>query len=263
MYRWLSIALTVFFVLAFNLAQAQDIEMLEPDDVAQGQPTVINGVRVDKSAWPATRIFSRCTSTIVGLQTLLTAAHCVNNGQKVNFTVRGNQQTATCELHPSYVKSDSINLATSLDYALCKINNPVMGFDFETINTSIAFPKVGSPITLLGFGCTVASPNNLGNSFNNLYRGPAIVSGLPSSSSKYITTNEGAAVCFGDSGGAAYISLQSGRRLIIGVNSRGNISTLSRISSTSVAEFVSWALDWADRNQTKICGLDPDAVRCK
>jgi hypothetical protein len=77
-------------------------------------------------------------------------------------------------------------------------------------------------------------------------------------------TQGGSALCFGDSGGAAYTTGADGSRVIFGVNSRGNIKDVSYLAAVMDTEFVSWAKTWAKAsNNVKLCGIHSDAAYCK
>lgn len=243
--------------MGFNVS-AQDFEVADPIEDVSGGGDVIGGIPASALNWPATRIFRSdgggCTSTIVGVNTILTAAHCVDDGSSGTVRVRSTNYRVNCTHHPVY----SANY--TLDFALCYSDSDFKNVTFENINTSIAYPRRDDAIILLGYGCL--EDGGFDKSFGSLFIGPAIVASTPSGNNAYIVTNDVASVCYGDSGGAAY-SVTPNTRFIVGVNSRGDIKTVSYLSSTSTVEFVDWALNWADANQTTICGVHPDATGCR
>lgn len=255
---------TSFFlmILTSNFAHAE-IEMNKPIDDIGGTSDVIGASPVSGGEWPATRIFrsddGSCTSTIVGAHAVLTAAHCVDDGGVARTSVKGRKYRLLCEHHPKYEPNDPIK--RTVDFALCHSEDKIKGVDYETINTSAAFPRIGDEIVLLGYGCTTTG--GFDRDFGVLHFGYAQVVRTPVGEDIDIVTNDMAAVCYGDSGGAAYVEMPNHQRVIIGVNSRGNIDTVSYISSTSTTEFIEWAIEWAAEQQISLCGVHPGAETCR
>lgn len=218
------------------------------------KPALINGRPAIPADWPASVYISagggRCSATLIGYRTLLTAAHCVKDGGQVIFTINPNRYNAKCKHHPDYAKDKTA------DWALCLVNREVPGIISEVVLTDPAALKKGATIMLTGYGCTEGPKGTGGN--DGVFRiGEAKVSRLPATSHD-ITLNSGAALCFGDSGGAGY-AFQGGVRKVFGVNSRGNISTISYLSATSTGAFGQFARGWANANKVVICGLHPEA----
>jgi len=137
------------------------------------------------------------------------------------------------------------------------------GFPFEQVSSAIAYPRLGDSVVILGFGCNSAGGHD-GN-FGVLFEGAASVIRTPAASDIDTITRGGAAVCFGDSGGAAYLNLTSNgnRRALIAINSRGDINRFSFLSTTATPEFVDWALGWAKERNVVICGLNIGAAGCR
>lgn len=236
-------------------------------------PQIIGGSKADPAEWPATFIFQgtdggRCTSTAVGPQAMLTAAHCIKDKAMGIVEVNGKEISATCYQHPDY-HSAVLNgdkdweKKVSPDFALCILVADLKTKDYENVNTSKDVPTLGATIHLLGFGCNKEGGTDKG--FGVLYEGDSAAKSTPTPPSYYTTTLGGAAICFGDSGGGAYIYLNQTktRRSLVGVNSRGDISTKSLLSTTGVPGFVAWATSLADKNRVKICGLHSDAKDCR
>jgi Trypsin len=241
-------------------AKAADFEMVPPGP-GDGSPSVIGGEPANPADYPATFIFRTsggCTSTAVGNRAILTAAHCVTNGAKGTITLAdGTKAEVVCEHHPEY------GVNRTKDFALCVAAKAMGGFPFENVNTSIAFPKVGDEIRLLGFGCREDGGHD--GAFGVLYTGPAKVIRLPKADDIDTITRGGAAVCFGDSGGGAFVDLTTGGavRSLFAVNSRGDISQYSYLSTTATLSFVSFAVSWAAKNGVDICGVSAGANGCR
>ncbi|PBC04260.1 S1 family peptidase [Mesorhizobium sp. WSM3860] len=263
---WLSRSAAAIALLLFGAqqtaAQQDSFVFATPDQATDGSIEVIGAKSAKPEIWPATLIFKSaiggCTATVVGPQAVLTAAHCIEDGASGQIKIHSQPIKAQCKRHPGYK-----NTNTTHDFALCNTDAPISGVAFEAVNTSIAFPKVAMPITILGYGCT--TPGGFDRNFGMLFSGTATVTRLPRNDDLYTITHGGAAVCFGDSGGAAYVyddAIQR-HRLIVGVNSKGDISEVSYISSTDTEAFVSWAIDWSKQTKAFICGIHTEATGCR
>ena len=116
--------------------------------------------------------------------------------------------------------------------------------------------------------CTTPSSrcgNQKSRAVTSLFEGDSAIYQTPAGTSYYTYTLGGAAVCFGDSGGGAYVytTPDHTQRFVIGVNSRGNIATRSLLSTTHVAGFRTWAETWSADNGVEICGIHPGATDCR
>lgn len=129
--------------------------------------------------------------------------------------------------------------------------------------------KQGIEVLLTGFGCTT----NQGTGGNDgIYRiGEVPIVALPSGTNNDITVSGEVGLCFGDSGGPAFLVGSGGKRSQISVNSRvqnnsatgtdlGKRSYLSSLTSAQGSRFLK---NWSERNKLFICGLDPKATTCR
>jgi secreted trypsin-like serine protease len=254
-----SVSFCAAFLLIVSAAHSQ--EFVPPTEPTQGDPQVIGAKAVSPASWPATYIFrvpsGGCTSTAIGDRVILTAAHCISDGSTGTVSLGDRKISVVCNHHPSY---DAGNVSD--DFALCLSSERLSGFAFENVGTSMAYPRLGQDIALLGYGCVKSGGTDA--SFGVLHVGKANIIRLPTADSAYTTSKGGAAVCFGDSGGAAYYMTRGGKgRIIIGVNSRGDINQYSFISSTSTQAFLDWAIQWSATKGAAICGIDVDATGCR
>lgn len=249
------------------------------------KPTLIKGREADMKEWPASVYAqmgnSRCTATVVGEKTLLIAAHCVRDGGTAKFKTGGVEYSSTCTHSPLYshaawdrVKtkielgqvSDFADLVNATaDWSLCLITKPVTNIEYEVLNLDADLLKTGDELLLTGYGCT--QPGGSGGNDGKYRIGEALITGLPSGSNNDITTfggQPGAALCYGDSGGPAfYIDKISKKRVVVSVNSRGNIRDTSYLSSVSTSQFKSFLNSWSSRHGQKICGAHKDAKGCR
>lgn len=251
----------------------------------QIKPTLIKGRIADPKEFPASVYAqmgnSRCTATVVGERTLLIAAHCVRDGGTANFKADGIQYSSTCTHSPLYSQkawekvrtqielgqvsehADKVN--ATADWALCLVNKTVINIQYENLNTDPSLLSIGDELLLSGYGCT--QPGGSGGNDGNYRIGEAKITDLPSGSDNDITTYggvPGAALCYGDSGGPAFfIDKLSKKRVVVSVNSRGNIKDTSYLPSVSTSQFKSFLTSWSNKTGQKICGYHKEAKNCR
>lgn len=232
-------------------------------------PKLGNAEPADPLQWLAS-FFSwsdrfECTSTLIGPQTLLTAAHCVGPGKEANIVVAGITYTGACRHHPDYPADPSA------DYALCRMSKPVPGIPYESINTDPNALKVGTHIRLTGYGCTTKTG---GGPIDGIYRiGVAPITALPgelpdepNSIIAATAVVEDAILCRGDSGGPSFIeSEMSSARKVISVNSRvWPEQRRSYLSSLTSNKAWPWIKAWSEAQiEQRICGLPDGPEGCR
>ena len=236
---------------------------------------------------------SECTATIVGARSLLTAAHCVSNGAKVNFEFEGVAYTATATRHPNYPGKDQ-------DIALLLTETDIVGAQPVSIGGQA---EEGLGVLLLGYGCIKedkpAPPpikpdpqpqpdpddededdgdqeeddgesddeeedpwpfpwpwkTRAGTRHDGLLRsGPSVIVGF-SGSDMILQQPGGSALCFGDSGGPAFTN-EAGNWVQLGVNSKGNIEDKSFDSRLDLPEAQDFLKSYAKDKGVEICGIN-------
>ena len=223
------------------------------------EPTVIGGTPADPLEFPASVYASTsnawCSATVVGERSVLIAAHCAKTGQRIDFTAGPNKYSAICTRAAAYARNDTA------DWSLCLADKKITGIPFEVVNTDPSLVKVGDTLLLSGYGCTRSNGNG-GN--DGIYRtGNAKVTAVPSGTDNDIVTVGKVALCYGDSGGPAFLETSPGKRVQVGINSRGDISKTSYLSSTATQAAVQFLLSWAAQKEQYICGVHVQAEGCR
>jgi trypsin len=134
MQHTLNFFLAVLLVISAAEKAAGDsppIVMKKPIKHSGASPNIIGGQPADPTAWPATRWFNQsCTSTIVGVRAVVTAAHCIGDGQSAAVELDNSTVMVVCNQHPDYVSNDYA------DVALCLASSDLQasGLKYESIN---------------------------------------------------------------------------------------------------------------------------------
>lgn len=199
------------------------------------EPTPIyGGETVEPGAWPNVAAIllpaTSCTGTLVSDRVILTAAHCVENGEppgllRVRFTddifaAGATYQVERYGMHPKYCGSDtSICKVDVWDFAYLVLSEPVVGVaPIRPLVTQEAWDEamaVGSTVTLVGYG---ANEKMLGGVKREV---DAPIVKFSPSGLEFQAGGMGIDSCNGDSGGPAFVTLASGETLLAGVTSRG------------------------------------------
>jgi subtilisin family serine protease len=224
---------------------------------ASPSEAIIGGNPEDPAKWGSTFIFktavSTCSSTLIGRRVILTASYCLGPEKNPSVQMNDGGYTMTCRPHPDALKNQSA------DFALCVLDRDLAGTP-ERVNTDSALLKTDAQIYLAGYGCQRAG--GIDFRFGDLLVGEARILTLPKKDEQnsHLITN-GAALCAGDSGGGAYVYPQGtpASRILVGMNSRSDLSGKSYISTTSSKAFLDWATGWAAENNVSICGIGGNA----
>lgn len=232
-----------------------------------------NGSVANPRDWPATfsgrysvggREFA-CTSTLVAARVLLTGAHCIAQGGRVEIVSRDSSYFGTCTSpEPGYPE------VQSADWALCLMDKPVSNLRYERVSIDSNLLTHNRQLLLTGFGCTLVG----GIADGKFRTGPAFIEWLPgqlTDQPNWLATyaaaqRSDAFICEGDSGGAVYILQPSiNRRLAIAVNSHRSTDgrLISYLSALSVETGRRFLEDWTAQTGQSICGMHTDASNCR
>lgn len=186
-----------------------------------------------------------CTASIVGPNTILTAAHCGNTGAVAKFKIGNVNHTAVLTRHPSYPQQD-------IDLAVGKINTEVKA-DFFSI-APLGSAKTNLEVRLLGYGCT--EPGGKGGNDGVLRTALSSVIGFKNYD-LVVKDKNGAALCFGDSGGPVMVSQAGLDKVQLAVNSKGNILDTSWVTRLDIKETRDFL---AAQKDLKICGINMECL---
>lgn len=233
-------AFIVMLLLFPSVVRPSTLSHFEPvlingDETAEGEfKEVIEVVGEDhRGQWT-------CTATIIGARVVLTAGHCLGGPKDILETRDGNE--LHCEQHPAYARGNQ-----DADMALCvavkKFEAPYAIVGKEPV-------EVGEKVLLTGYGCTSRRKEGAGI----LRIGH---SSIVETADLFFVTQGDVALCFGDSGGPVFAdhSEDLEKHVVVGVNSRGDISTVSILTALTSKPALEFFRAFEKKRKVRVCGV--------
>jgi hypothetical protein len=188
-----------------------------------------------------------CTGTLIGLNTVLTAAHCVDDSDTATFIVGGEKYYGTATGHPAYYHHNY-----EVDLALITLDHAVQGIEpLPLCKTVVGLKQLG--VTIVGFGRSKFDVRDFGTkrwARNDIDR----------SSRNVIYSSWGSQICYGDSGGPALLdATYNSPECVIGVASVtwSKCTTMGHTRPDGLS-------DWIDRSSVdRIQWVTPCGRKCQ
>lgn len=176
-----------------------------------------------------------CTATLVGPQTVLTAAHCVTTGWGNLSPIAFSLTPSSTVYASSKVSAHPEFMSNNVDIAVVRLQQVVPGVAPMPVATTP--PTMGEQVTLVGFGVTSESADD---SFGVKRKATNTIGKITSGEIVfYGTAGSNGNICGGDSGGPAF-AVRNGVEVQIGVHSWGEASCGVAEHDTRVDAYLQW-----------------------
>lgn len=256
---------------------------LQPHSILYGEPVQVGdfpSVGFVATFENGRSVGTLCTATLIAEDTVLTAAHCIEDAlpsQEVyfardltaflvlDFASDRWSRAAGWSLHPAYVPAGGDELIAN-DIALIFLEAPVEGVEIPAVAGAETAPRlrVGAPVTLVGYGrdeTGLSGPLRKAKSVISFVDDDVVrTGGVPPAPSR----------CSGDSGGPTFMTVDDGlapSRRVISVNSFGLRGCESSSTEARVDAYLDWiwsTMEGACTDETRVaavCAADPGPRR--
>jgi len=238
--------------------------------------SIIGGKVVDKEIFAKHVVAIRnnddgyyCSGTLISQNTILTASHCIESGKEHAYTIYFGKDPRSFESVSRPVTSMAGNtgfnesaLTNRKDIGIIRFQGALPeGFEPMSLPTSRDLQQMGRDFYSAGYGAVTGRtdiPRDGGILRYTLQKfvGDRI---SPLQPEFFANQNNGQGICFGDSGGPAFIKL-NGRRILLGVSSAmytvdpedKNKPEYDICRQTSIFTNVVYFLDWIKKTQTSL-----------
>lgn len=174
-----------------------------------------------------------CTGTLIGDSVVVTAAHCVDSVSPERVLIDADRLVELVErrVHPEYQPARDHEESAS-DIALLQLAEPILDIAPVPIVDSTDWLRPGQELRVVGYG---APPESAGEPSDKT--SAAVVIEAFSETAIYDSGSSGVSLCFGDSGGPAFVELGQGEQLA-GIASGGDELCQRYAKHTRVDAFV-------------------------
>lgn len=244
------LALFVFMSI-FQSCKDDESKGDSPPAESEIAPALINGKPVEPGTFKdVVRIqtgSAGCSATVVGPKVVVTAAHCGGEGATSQFKLNGKTYSGKIDRSAIYPRQDH-------DVAVIITTQEIPENEVGKYAIVKGTVQVGTEVTLLGYGCT--RPGGGGGNDGVLRIGQTKVTGF--SGYDFVSSSPGgAALCFGDSGGPAFI-FEGDKHYLVGVNSKGNIRNTNYNAYLASSTSKDFFTEMAKKHSVEICGINRD-----
>ncbi|CAB9515508.1 Trypsin delta/gamma-like protein CG30031 [Seminavis robusta] len=187
----------------------------------EGDTGIIGGITANDDEFPFYVKFeggTLCGGSLISPDTVLTAAHCVDQGPPRQVRIGPNSyyggeviDTKCAAAHQDFIENDKTLMN---DVAIIKLKNPVTDTSkLIAINGDSSYPSTsGTPLTVIGFGLTSNSGGDVSTSLQKLETDFVTIDECVDTYSEKVVTPDshicadvrGAGDCNGDSGGPVF-----------------------------------------------------------
>jgi len=174
----------------------------------------------------------------------------VDDEELLEFDVQGVTYSATAYPSELFNPDDEEN-PTDHDMAILIADSDILKANPFSVRGKVF---IHSQIQIFGYGCHNYDITTEQATFDgNLRTGYATITGF---SGYDMISGNGAALCFGDSGGPAFVTNGDGTKSLIGINSKGNIMSTNFNSRTDSETSQNFFWKIINEHDVSICGID-------